>query len=499
MEEMQNPPLVSLNSISDKTTTSAKLYGEITSDGLSEITDKGFILSDSINFSKENTIFFNAGSGKGTFNQLLSHLKVNKRYYCKAYATNKIGTSYSSVETFSTLDYKNVFLRSENPNNITQTSVELNGAVLDEGGGKVEESGFVLGISPNPSVLNMKFAVSNGKNSFKVVIDNLNYNTKYFFRPYAKNEKGISYGIESSFTTLDIILPKIETTSIINITENSATIIGTVFDDGGAEVSERGVCYNTMGNPSISDIKLVSGRGKGEFLTEVAKLFPSTKYYLKSYAINSKGVNYGLEMYFNTKSVNTKIVEVTSKTGKIWMDRNLGASQVAISLNDEKAFGFLYQWGRENDSHQLRNSQTTSTRASIDSPKNNLFIICPTYPWDWRVPTNNNLWQGVNGINNVCPAGYRLPTDKEWEAEINSWTPKNIEGAFQSPLKLTLAGFRDVRGGDLIMYYPVGFYWSSTVWNNEDAGVLNMLNSNYNASITSNKKGQGNSVRCIKN
>lgn len=496
MEEMQNPPLVSLNSISEITTTSAKLYAEITSDGLSEVTDKGFILSDSINFSKESTIFFNAGSGKGTFNQVLSNLKVNKIYYCRAYATNKIGTSYSSVEPFSTLDYKYVFLRTENPNNITQTSVELNGAVLDEGGGKVEESGFVLGVTPNPTVLNMKFAVSNGKNSFKVVIDNLNSNTKYFFRPFAKNEKGISYGVESSFTTLEIILPKIETTSIINITENSVTIVGTVFDDGGAEVSERGVCYNTTSNPSISDMKLVSGRGKGEFSTEVAKLFPSTKYYFKAFAINSKGIVYGEEMSSNTKDF-TKIVEVISKTGRIWMDRNLGASQVANNPQDEKAYGYLYQWGRGNDGHQLRNSEATLTRSNIDTPKNNFFIICTTDPLDWRVPHNYFLWQGANGINNVCPLGYRLPTEKEWEAELNSWTPKNIDGAFESPLKLTFAGFRDIRDSKLIANYAVGYYWSSTVRNNEDSGSLYMMN--YNASIISTKKGQGSSVRCIKN
>jgi hypothetical protein len=42
----------------------------------------------------------------------------------------------------------------------------------------------------------------------------------------------------------------------------------------------------------------------------------------------------------------TVIVDVTNPaTGKIWMDRNLGATQVATSSTDANSFGDLYQWG----------------------------------------------------------------------------------------------------------------------------------------------------------
>ncbi|MFZ1451482.1 MAG: hypothetical protein WAT20_02205, partial [Ferruginibacter sp.] len=46
-------------------------------------------------------------------------------------------------------------------------------------------------------------------------------------------------------------------------------------------------------------------------------------------------------------------------TGKIWMDRNLGASRVATSSTDDLAYGDLYQWGRLTDGHQNRTSGTT--------------------------------------------------------------------------------------------------------------------------------------------
>ena len=73
-------------------------------------------------------------------------------------------------------------------------------------------------------------------------------------------------------------------------------------------------------------------------------------------------------------SVIAEVKDVVSPTGRIWMDRNLGASRVATSSNDEDAFGDLYQWGRYSDGHQCRNSSITSTLSSIDRPKNDFLL-----------------------------------------------------------------------------------------------------------------------------
>ena len=118
----------------------------------------------------------------------------------------------------------------------------------------------------------------------------------------------------------------------------------------------------------------------------------------------------------------TAIVDVTNPTtGKTWMDRNLGASQVATSSTDPNAYGDLYQWGRFSDGHQCRTSPTTSALSSLDQPGNNMFILAPNTPYDWRSPQNTNLWQGVNGVNNPCPMGYRIPTETELDNERLSW------------------------------------------------------------------------------
>jgi len=62
-----------------------------------------------------------------------------------------------------------------------------------------------------------------------------------------------------------------------------------------------------------------------------------------------------------------------------------------------------------------------------------------------------------------CPAGFRLPTDTEWEAEWVSWSSSNSAGAFGSPLKLVAAGCRGSGNGSLSLVDGYGFYWSSTV------------------------------------
>jgi hypothetical protein len=159
----------------------------------------------------------------------------------------------------------------------------------------------------------------------------------------------------------------------------------------------------------------------------------------------------------------TSVVDVTNPTtGRIWMDRNLGATQAATSSTDANSYGDLYQWGRRSDGHQCRTSATTTTLSSTDQPANGSFILAPSSPYDWRSPQNNNLWQGVNGTNNPCPSGYRLPTEAEWTTEMNSWSPKTSVGAFASPLKLPMAGNRTGYNALIINVGTIGRYWSST-------------------------------------
>jgi uncharacterized protein (TIGR02145 family) len=186
--------------------------------------------------------------------------------------------------------------------------------------------------------------------------------------------------------------------------------------------------------------------------------------------------------------------KVTSVGGRVWLDRNLGASQVATSVTDVNAYGDLYQWGRGSDGHQSRTSNTTSTLSSTDDPGHGDFITNTIAPSDWRNPKNDNLWQGVNGVNNPCPTGFRLPTKIEWDTEIASWSSGNAAGAFASPLKLTNAGWSKYSDGSINSTGTNADYWTSTI-NGDFSNNLQL--SNVGAITTFYSRSYGFSVRCI--
>lgn len=200
------------------------------------------------------------------------------------------------------------------------------------------------------------------------------------------------------------------------------------------------------------------------------------------------------------RDTETKIVEVTSATGRIWMDRNLGASRAATAFNDPEAYGDLYQWGRLADGHQIINrfagdgkvtSGVSYEQSSSPQPDHPNFI---QFPGDWLVTQNDDLWQGVDGINNPCPVAYRLPTEAEWVAERQTWSSYNRNGAFASPLKLPVAGYRASSSGSLFLVGSRGLYWSGTV-----GGTLSrFLSFDSGADLLSTDRAFGFSVRCIK-
>lgn len=184
-------------------------------------------------------------------------------------------------------------------------------------------------------------------------------------------------------------------------------------------------------------------------------------------------------------------------TNRFWMEKNLGASRVAESLTDTLAYGDLYQWGRLTDGHEKRNSGTTDLLSTTDVPVDGNFIITSSPPYDWRVPQNNYLWQGVNGINNPCPAGFRLPTVSEWQAEIATWIPQSATGGFDSALKLPLGGYRSVTTGAIYNDGGAFRYWTSTADFAGNAFIVYTL-SDMSIQIGIIGRAAGGSVRCIR-
>jgi len=117
------------------------------------------------------------------------------------------------------------------------------------------------------------------------------------------------------------------------------------------------------------------------------------------------------------------------------MATNLGASIVATSLTDTQSLGDVYQWGRAADGHEAPTSANTTTLSSTSSPGHGEFIVTNFLSdKNWLEPPDEDLWQGLYGVNNPCPTNFRIPTQAEWVEEIASWATTPYFGPFSSAL-----------------------------------------------------------------
>ena len=201
----------------------------------------------------------------------------------------------------------------------------------------------------------------------------------------------------------------------------------------------------------------------------------------------------------------TIVVPITSSTGKVWMDRNLGASRAGTSSADFYAYGGMYQWGRGNDGHASITwtsgsagtavNNSTSTISPTNSPGNGLFITPSANNGDWRNGGNDQLWQGVSGINNPCPTGYRVPTNTELQAEMTAYAISDVTTAYNSIFKFVVCGYRQSSGG-IIAFTNAWSVWSSTI---NGGQALKYERGNGSAGFMSIERAAASSVRCIKN
>jgi uncharacterized protein (TIGR02145 family) len=387
---------------------------------------------------------------------------------------------------------------------ITGTTAVSGGTVGGVSAYNVTAKGVCVSLQPNPPLGSNCTNQGAGVESFTSNLTGLSPGTRYYIRAYVTIVTGTTtFGQQLEFFTTTATPPTLSTSAVSSITANSAVGGGNVTSAGSATVTARGICWSTSQNPTTSNSCVSSGSGTGSFTANMTGLSAGTLYYVRAYATSSAGTSYGSQVQFTTTAASTSgrdtqtaVVNVSNPTtGRTWMDRNLGASRAATSSTDTQAYGDLYQWGRRADGHEKPNSGTTSTLSSTDQPAHGSFILAPNSPFNWRSPQNDNLWQGVNGTNNPCPVGYRIPTEAEWTAERNTWSSQNATGAFASPLKLPLPGFRDNSSGSLFNVGSHGIYWSSSV-SGTDARYLVFLSSN--AGMNSFYRARGYSVRCIR-
>jgi hypothetical protein len=187
--------------------------------------------------------------------------------------------------------------------NITETSADIKGIFQDFGESDITQYGHCWSLNIDPTIFIETRTEYNrqGQGYFDSHMDSLLPGTTYFVRAYALYREETIYGENVSFTTDEASLPSLSTISLSDITDSSAICGGNITDNGGAPITARGVCWNTSGNPTISDSCTNDGSGTGEYNSNITGLLPNTTYYVKAYATNNNETAYGDELIFTTE------------------------------------------------------------------------------------------------------------------------------------------------------------------------------------------------------
>jgi uncharacterized protein (TIGR02145 family) len=249
------------------------------------------------------------------------------------------------------------------------------------------------------------------------------------------------------------------------------TEVGVVYGIAKGLTTSSTLCRPSAGSPTFGS-RIATISYSGPTSTSLTVLSNSTvnsqgttsfyvaPYFAKLYAIKNGQTFYGPEIEFLPNW------PTQSQAGKTWVKANLGALRVAQSSTDQDSYGWYYNWGKPTDGHQFRNSPVSDTRFSSDTPTPGIFTCCGGNITEWQTTRNNSLWSGVNGANNPCPSGWRLPTKSEWETLFTtSPTITNSSNAFSNNLKFPEQMGRDRGYGTIMSSNTNNIYWSGDASN----------------------------------
>lgn len=299
-------PTVTLNAVDKISYNTALLRGGIVSIGSQRVTKHGFCwdIKEQPTLGTGSSCNLGDCTSAKDFEYTVSQLQPGTKYYARAYAENAEGISYSNQMTFVTTEQpQKPVVETGVVSSIRASQAMASGNILKIGNDAgITEYGHVWNNSANPTTANNKtaFGATSSVGPFTSTLNELKPHTTYHVRAYATNSIGTSYGEDVTFAT-DYDVVSMTTISVTNITHSQATTGGSISDKGGHTIQERGVCWSTSSNPTVSSSKLVSTDNSDRFSVRINGLTEQTNYHVRAYVVTENGeIYYGNDVAFRT-------------------------------------------------------------------------------------------------------------------------------------------------------------------------------------------------------
>ncbi|MFN8257503.1 MAG: fibrobacter succinogenes major paralogous domain-containing protein [Bacteroidales bacterium] len=432
----------------------------------------------------------------------IENLIQSKNYYFRGYVMDGDQPVYS-LNTYTLRTYTLPLVQTKFANHVSYESATLNAEINPNTKSAVFSFEYGLDENYGQSVPLITTGINSTiYTSVSADISGLSSNTEYHFRIKAECSEGNSCGADMTFKTKEAAVPEITTAWISYVSTSSALCGGNVISERGAPVTKKGVCWGISQNPTIFDYKTSDGIGTGSFMSTITGLEANKTYYVRAYATSSAGTAYGNQLILKTYTSSITDIE--------------GNNYYTVTIGDQIWIAENLKTTKYTDGTDIPNITNGSEWANLISPGYSWLNNDPTLKTTYGALYN---WYALdktsNGSKDICPVGWHLPSNNDWEILINylggnaiaggklkesgfsHWTSDNTESTNESGFTALPGGYRHSSGG---FSNPslFGYFWSLDENSANSAWYWFLYTYQESIGCSNDFKKNGNSVRCIK-
>ena len=283
------------------------------------IEERGFVVSTSGDPTIDgyNTTKFVSSSTEDAFSTKLTGLRYNTLYYIRAYAVNKVGTGYSKTLSFETGSSERATLGELKCTKTEAHSLSFSFEVTSTGGAELTSQGFMWRKSGESEYTNVSGKLTG--NTVTGTITGLTENTGYYVYGYVENKNGETSTGYNTFNTAKLPpgegdnptpgdddgtkKPTVGYTNVSEIYATTAWLSANIESDGKLTITEKGFLWMVDDGTELTTgngTKIIVTSGSTSMRHKLTGLTGKTRYRVRAYAINAKGISYGGYSTFTT-------------------------------------------------------------------------------------------------------------------------------------------------------------------------------------------------------